>query len=108
MSAAGAVEVKVASGDVVLGTVGGDCTVRTASGRVKVSRFEGSRLEAKTISGDVLVGVPPGRRYSVALQTLSGEVGTDFPVSGEGEAAPARLTVTSISGDIRITAARED
>lgn len=100
--------VKTASGDVSLGTVAGDLEVRTASGDVSVARFEGSRLDAKTVSGDVRVGVPAGRRYSVSLQSLSGEVRTHFPVSGEGGGAPARLQAGSISGDIAITPAAEE
>lgn len=100
-----AVDAKTASGDIILGEVGGDCSTRTASGRTLVARFEGSHLQAKTVSGDVRVGVPSGRRYSLSLQSLSGEVSTEFPVSGETRAAPARLQVSSISGDIRIAAA---
>jgi hypothetical protein len=103
--AGGPVEVKTASGDIILGEVAGDCAARTASGRVLVSRFDGSHLQAKTVSGDVRVGVPAGRRYALSLQTLSGDVSTEFPVSGEAAAAPARLVVTSVSGDIRIGAA---
>lgn len=103
----GMVDIKAASGDVSLGVVEGDASVRTASGDVTISRFEGGRLEAKTISGGVRVGVPSGRRYSVSLQSLSGEVRTDFPVSGDDCSSPARLAVGSISGDIRISAAGE-
>lgn len=103
----GSAAVKTASGDVALGTVAGDVTVRTASGDVAIARFEGGRLDAKTVSGDVRVGVPAGRRYSIALQSLSGEVRTDFPVSGDGGGAPARLQVGSVSGDITIAAAGE-
>jgi DUF4097 and DUF4098 domain-containing protein YvlB len=99
--------VKTASGDVALGTVAGDLTVRTASGDIVVSRLEGSRLDARAVSGDVRVGVPAGRRYAVSLQSLSGDVRTDFPVSGEGSGAPARLQVTTVSGDIRITGAAD-
>jgi DUF4097 and DUF4098 domain-containing protein YvlB len=101
------VEVKTASGDIVLTEVGGDCAVRTASGRVLVARFDGNQLEAKTISGDVRVGLPSGRRYSLSLQTLSGDLRTDFPVSGETGGAAARIAVTSVSGDIRLAAASE-
>jgi len=97
--------VKTASGDVTLGVVAGDLTVRTASGDLVVSRLDGSRLHAKTVSGDVRVGVPAGRRYSISLQSLSGDVQTDFPVGGEAGGAPARLQAESISGDIRISAA---
>ncbi len=101
----GEATVKTASGDISLGVVAGDLTVRTASGDVTVSRAEGSRLDAKTVSGDVRLGVPPGRRYTVSLQALSGDVRTDFPVSGDGGGAPERLQVTTVSGDIRITGA---
>ena len=100
----GEAAVKTASGDVSLGMVAGDLTVRTASGDVTVARFDGTRLDAKTVSGDVRIGVPAGRRYTVSLQSLSGSVRTDFPVSGEGDGAPARLQATAVSGDIRITA----
>ena len=103
----GEAAVKTASGDVTLGTVAGDLAARTASGDIVVSRLEGSRLDAKTVSGDVRVGVPAGRRYTVSLQSLSGDVRTDFPVSGEAGGAPARLQVTTISGDIRLTGAAD-
>lgn len=101
----GSASVKTASGDVTLGTVAGDLTARTASGDVTVSRLEGSRLDAKTVSGDVRVGVPAGRRYTISLQSLSGDVRTDFPIGGEAGDATGRLQVGSVSGEIRITAA---
>jgi DUF4097 and DUF4098 domain-containing protein YvlB len=101
----GEAAVKTASGDVTLGVVGGDLTVRTASGDVSVSRLEGNRGDAKTVSGDVRLGVPPGRRYTVSLQSLSGDVRTDFPIAGEGGGAPGRLQVATVSGNIRITGA---
>ena len=97
--------VKTASGDVGLGAVAGDLTVRTASGDVRVGRWDGGRLDAKTVSGTVRLGVPAGRRYAVSLQSLSGAVSTDFPVSDGAEGVTARLQVTTISGDIRITGA---
>jgi DUF4097 and DUF4098 domain-containing protein YvlB len=103
--AGGDAEVRAVSGDVTLGAVTGDASLRTASGDIAVGRFEGSRLDAKTVSGDVRVGVPGGRRYGIALQSLSGDIRTDFPVSTEEGSSTARLTVGSVSGDIRITPA---
>jgi DUF4097 and DUF4098 domain-containing protein YvlB len=97
--------VKAASGDITLGTVAGEAKVRTASGDIAIARLEGSRLDGKTVSGDLRVGVPGGRRYTVSLQSLSGRVRTEFPVSHERAATPARLQATSVSGDITISAA---
>lgn len=101
----GAAAVKTASGDITLGTVAGDLTAGTASGDLTVSRFDGGRLEARTVSGDSRVGVPAGRRYSLLLQSLSGDVRSDFPCCAPGEAALGRLQVTTVSGDICLSAA---
>lgn len=99
-------EVKSASGDVYLREVRKDAEVGTASGDIVIARFSGERLAAKSISGDVGIGVPPGRRYEVAFTTLSGEVRTDFPVGAAQEGAPgARLEVKTVSGDIRVKGA---
>lgn len=98
--AEGPVEARTAAGDVTIGEAAGEVTVRSASGDVEVGRFEGGSFDAKTLSGDVRLGLPGGRRYDVSLQTLSGDVRTDFPVSGEGGGAPARLRVASMSGDV--------
>jgi len=101
----GGASVRTASGDVTLGTVAGELTARTASGDVTVSRLEGSRLDAKTVSGDVRVGVAAGRRYAILLQSLSGDVRSDFPCSRDGGGPAGRLQVGTVSGDIRISAA---
>lgn len=102
---AGRAQVKTASGDVLLGEVSGDCILHSASGDLLVSRFEGNRFESKSISGDLRLGLPPGRRYSLSLRSLSGDVGTDFPLAGGAGGAPASITATSISGSIRLTEA---
>jgi DUF4097 and DUF4098 domain-containing protein YvlB len=118
---AGAIEgdatVQTASGDVELGQVGGSCSVNTASGDVRlgtvlaalsastqsgdfeVERYEGGDLECNSTSGDVRIGLPPGRTLDVDLNTLSGDIGSDFSPEG-GDGATARLRVRAVSGDI--------
>jgi DUF4097 and DUF4098 domain-containing protein YvlB len=109
--------VQTASGDVELGQVGGSCSVNTASGDVRlgtvlaalsastqsgdfeVERYEGGELECNSTSGDVRIGLPPGRTLDVDLNTLSGDIGSDFSPEG-GDGATARLRVRAVSGDI--------
>jgi len=120
---AGAIEgdatVQTASGDVELGQVGGSCSVNTASGDVRlgtvlaalsastqsgdfeVERYEGGDLECNSTSGDVRIGLPPGRTLDVDLNTLSGDIGSDFSPEG-GDGATARLRVRAVSGDITL------
>ena len=120
---AGAIEgdatVQTASGDVELGQVGGSCSVNTASGDVRlgtvlaalsastqsgdfeVERYEGGDLECNSTSGDVRIGLPSGRTLDVDLNTLSGDIGSDFSPEG-GDGATARLRVRAVSGDITL------
>jgi hypothetical protein len=102
----GELRVKSASGDVTARSVAGDATVKSASGDVDVGVFRGTDLDVKTLSGDIAVGVTAGRRFGVSLQTVSGRVTSDFPVSGDsGAAAAARLSISSMSGDVVIRSA---
>ncbi len=101
--AGGDLEVKSAAGDVRLGRVAGRVVVRTASGDVRIARFEGPDLVSQSMSGDLRLGIPPGRTLDVDIHTLSGTVRNDFGLSeGSGAAAgrPATLRVKSLSGDV--------
>ena len=109
--------VQTASGDVELGQVGGSCSVNTASGDVRlgsvlaalsastqsgdfeVENYEGGDLECNSTSGDVRIGLPSGRTLDVDLNTLSGDIRSDFSPEG-GDGATARLRVRAVSGDI--------
>jgi hypothetical protein len=104
----GSTSVKTASGDVKIGTADGEFVAKSASGSIFVSRFEGSSFDAKSLSGDVSLGVPSGRKFEVTFHTLSGEVHTDFPVGqgDQGGRTSARLSIRTISGDITVQGAR--
>lgn len=106
-SIGGDVSAKTASGDIHLAEVSGSLSAHSASGDIEVSRFEGDEFDAKTLAGDVRLGVPGGRTFAVDLSTLSGDVSTDFPVSsGGGSGVTARLTVKTMTGDIVVRPAR--
>lgn len=95
-----------ASGDAVVDSVDGSVSLRTASGDVKIRRFDGPDLTAKTLSGDVTVGIPRRRRIDLDLQSLSGSLRNRLP---EGDGSPPektiRLRVKSVSGDLVLTGA---
>ncbi len=97
----GGVAAKTAAGDIVVGEAGGSVSAHSASGDIEIERFVGESVNARTLSGDVRLGVTAGRRFSVSFQTLSGDVRTDFPVSPDKpDGATARLSVKTMSGDI--------
>ena len=104
--AGGRVVVQTASGGVQLGTALAALSSSTQSGDFQVEHYEGGDLECISTSGDVLIGLPPGRTLDVDLNTLSGDIGSDFsPEDGDG--ATARLRVKTISGDITLLKATE-
>jgi DUF4097 and DUF4098 domain-containing protein YvlB len=93
-----------ASGEVRLGSVLGHLEVSTQSGDLEVERYAGDDLECSSTSGDVRIGLPPGRALDVDLNTISGEIRSDFSAEG-GDGATARLRVKTISGDIALVRA---
>lgn len=105
-SVGGLSTLKTMSGDVFIADAGGEVTAKSVSGDISIPRFGGTWFDAKTMSGDVTIGVVPGRKFEVSFQTLSGDVRTDFPV-GEAEGASARLAVKTVSGDINVQGAPE-
>lgn len=103
---AGGISAKTAAGDIVVGEADGTVSAHSASGDIEIERFIGESVNAKTLSGDIRLGVTAGRRFSVSFQTLSGNVRTDFPVSSDKpDGATARLSIKTMSGDIVIRSA---
>ena len=93
--------VNTASGEARLGSVLGALAVSTQSGDFEVEHYAGDDLECSSTSGDVRIGLPPGRDLDVDLNTVSGDIRSDFsPKDGDG--ATARLRVKTISGDIAL------
>jgi DUF4097 and DUF4098 domain-containing protein YvlB len=127
-NAAGDVTVSTASGDVRVGRVGGSTTVRSASGDVTVreaasdvgiSTASGDqtigavvqgRVELRSASGDVRVGIARGSGVWVDARSMSGDTTSELEL---GDAEPqsdesgplVELSAISMSGDVQIARA---
>lgn len=98
----GRAALNTASGDVRVDGATGELVATTQSGDLEVGHYGGNDLECNSTSGDVRIGLPPGRDVDVEIDTVSGEIHSDFsPEDGDG--ATVRLRVKTISGDITLT-----
>lgn len=92
------------SGDVRAAAVGGALELKTVSGDVEVRDLRGHVVRAKTLSGDLRLGVPPGRTVDVDMQTLSGAVINRLEKTGVASGPPKTLSISvkTVSGDLRL------
>ncbi len=99
----GDVTVNTASGDLSIDHVGGSVLLRTASGNLTIRSLGGQELSAKTLSGNLKVGIPPRRRIDVDLQSLSGKLRNRLP-EGDGRPPEAEIVVrvNTVSGDVTL------
>ena len=95
-------QVHSASGDVDVHTATGRAQVRTAAGDVTLRNFDGPEFEGKSLSGDVWLGIPSGKAVDVDVQTMSGDVRSEFPVNAGSTPTGGTCTVRvkSLSGDV--------
>lgn len=109
------IEIDTGSGDVVLlGARTGDVGVDTGSGSVTVETVAGSAsIHVDTGSGDVILSVPADYAGDVRLETSSGRLQTEIPITllrkdedeivGRiGDGGSARIEADTGSGDISI------
>jgi DUF4097 and DUF4098 domain-containing protein YvlB len=106
------VEVKATSGQVRLGELAAGADVKNVSGNVRVLALGEGALHVRSVSGDVAVGVVKGVDLHVDVETASGEVHSDIPLSdapGDGLRPEIRvdLSVRSVSGNVEIGRALE-
>jgi DUF4097 and DUF4098 domain-containing protein YvlB len=105
-SAGRGADVRSTSGDVRLGDLEGDASVVGVSGSVTVLSCASGRLQVRSVSGDIAVGVPRGVSLSVDAESLSGTVRSDIPLGDDppsGHGAPdVVLTARSVSGDVMV------
>jgi hypothetical protein len=72
ITAAAGLKARTASGDIAVDEAAGDVSLSTASGDLTVARMAEGSVQAKTMSGDVEVGVVPGLRIWLDLSSVSG------------------------------------
>lgn len=125
----GDVRVNAVSGDVTLTDVTGDLDIETVSGEMNLERISVKTLRSETVSGDltydgtldaagrydfhsqsgdVRLRIPSSSGGSVRVETFSGDLESDFPMTmqpGEhGSGRPKRMEFTFGKGGSRITA----
>lgn len=103
-------ECRSASGDVRCNAVATHTQVHTASGDVTLTADGPSEVTVRAVSGDVRVSVASGLVVDVNANTVSGDMGSSIPLDGSGvsdasDDATVAITVSTVSGDLRITKA---
>ncbi len=92
-----------ASGDMHVEQAGGSFSASSASGDLYVGAYLGDDLEVGTMSGDVTVGLPTGRRVTLKANTLSGSVRLpERKSNGQTSGPTVEVGLKSVSGDLTI------
>jgi len=102
----GDAEVKSAAGDIHVEEVGGNATVHSASGDLRLGAVIEGKVQLKSVSGDMLVGVRRGSRVWMDVKTITGDARSDLDAGDDdGDGPLVELKATAMSGDIRIVRA---
>ncbi|MEN8040483.1 MAG: DUF4097 family beta strand repeat-containing protein [Actinomycetota bacterium] len=94
--------ITTASGNLDIGMIKSAARCKTASGEVKIHRFDGSDLDIKSMSGNATVGLPPGLEVDARISTISGELHNRLKPSNADDRRRVTLTVKSFSGDVTL------
>jgi len=106
--AGGRLEVNSASGDVLVREVSSPVSFNTASGAQTIGTVTQGKVDLKSASGDLKIGIREGSTLWVDARSRSGEVRSELPVSDlppEGDAPHVELRANSMSGDITVVRA---
>jgi DUF4097 and DUF4098 domain-containing protein YvlB len=98
-------DVTSVSGDVAITDVHAGASIKSTSGDVTVRRAWSGTIRVATVSGDVAVGIPPGRGVDVDARSMSGDLSSEIDLDGEragGDGSVVRVTAHSVSGDVEI------
>jgi hypothetical protein len=106
----GDLKARSVSGNVWMGVVDGPLQLSTTSGDVVVDSLQGGELTMQTVSGDVRIGVGRGTRVWIDAVSVSGDLDSELGLEDEApEGAQASaggpvvpLQVKTVSGDVQI------
>jgi DUF4097 and DUF4098 domain-containing protein YvlB len=99
----GGVAARTASGDLTLGDVDGSVQAASVSGDVEIRSLASGTARLQSVSGDVSVGVVSGVDVYLDLGSTSGDVSSDLESADAPIEGPQlELTVTTVSGDVRV------
>jgi hypothetical protein len=117
--AASAATVRSVSGDVRIRQALSDVRVDSVSGDVTVDSVSEGRLWAKTVSGDVTVGIARGSVFHIDALSVSGQTRSEIPLAGQSagsdgaadggaERPPVDVEIRTMSGDVHVLRAQAD
>jgi hypothetical protein len=106
----GALSLNLASGDAVVGDAKGPVSVATVSGDQEVGAVESGEVKLQSVSGDVRVGIRPGRRLWIDATSVSGSMTSELPMESGADTTGAgdpeiELRARTVSGDVTIVRA---
>ncbi len=106
----GAVTVKTASGDARIEEAATDVEIATASGDLRLDAVTSGKVDLKSASGDMRIGIREGSSLWVDARAMSGDLSSevelgDAPADGPGDGPHVELHAVSMSGDISVVRA---
>jgi hypothetical protein len=97
------------SGDVEVGVVRGPLAVSTTSGDVALRSLEAGELRVQSVSGDSRIGIGRGTRIWIDASSVSGDMSSDLEMGAETAVAESEspgdvvpVYVKTVSGDVSI------
>lgn len=104
-------QLRTASGTVSVHDLRGISAINSVSGDVRIAGAGAGALSVQVLSGAVSIGIASGVGSALDISTLSGRTTSELPVTPspiQSDAPRLDLTVSTVSGDVRVHPARNE